>query len=172
MNNKASIFKYALNYGSLIGLGMITVSFVFYLLDMSDSMVGNLLSYIIMIILLVLGCRNYRDQESGGYISYGKSFSLGILMVIVAAVILSIFTYVLLTYIDPNLLQTSIEKAEQMLIEKGISEEYIEKQMYYTRKYSTPILATLWSFLGILFIGLIFTLITSAFIKKANKSFE
>jgi hypothetical protein len=44
---------------------------------------------------IILATRAYRDQEQGGYITYGRALAVGTLTVLFAGVITSVFTYLL-----------------------------------------------------------------------------
>ena len=120
-----------------------------------------------------MAVKNYRDQDLGGFISYGKSLGTGTLIGLCGGVIAGFFTVILFTVIDPGLAQKIIEKAQQDMIEKGnLSEEQINMGISMTRKFMNPAFLFIFSILGTAFMAFIFSLLISIFTKKEQTPFQ
>ncbi len=129
-------------------------------------------SVIIMIGGIVLATRTYRDQEQGGYISYGRALGTGTLTVLFASVITAFFTLALFTVIDPGLMDRMMTMREMAMYESGLSDDQIDMAMNMAERFASPAILSLSGFAGSVFIGFIFSLITSIFLKKEGNPLE
>ena len=165
---KAPFWKPALIYGVILGFVSVFISLVFYFIGMSTENWTNWVNWLVSIVLLVYLMIQYRNVHLGGYASFGQIF----LMVLVAAGIIStiigvIYQYLLLTYIDPGLLeQIKIIAEERIMNNPRIPEsmyddilERMEKRMTvgYMMRMGLIIGPVFNAFIG---------LIVAAFIKK------
>ena len=58
----------------------------------------------------------YRDNFNNGLISYSNSLKLGTSVVFFASVILAFYTYIFVTFIDPEYLENMINITEQEIL--------------------------------------------------------
>jgi hypothetical protein len=173
MENNRSQAKVAMTYGSMYGLAAAIIGLVFYFAGADiQSKLPQYISYILLIIFIVMGVKSYRDQELGGYISYGKSLGTGVLIGLFGGIITGFFTVLLFTVIDPGLTQKILEASQQQMIDKGMSEEQLQTALKWTRKFMGPIPLFLFSILGGTFMAFIFSLIVSIFTKKEQNPFS
>ncbi len=172
MENKRTQAKVAMTYGSMYGLATAIIGLVFYFAGADiQSKWPQWISYILLILFIVMGIKNYRDQELEGYISYGKSLGTGVLIGLFGGIITGFFTVILFTVIDPGLTQKILEVTQQQFIDKGMPEEQIQTALSWTRKFMGPIPLFLFSILGGAFMAMIFSLIISIFTKKEQNPF-
>jgi hypothetical protein len=168
-----SRIKKAMMYGAYYGFSAIAVMLLFYLLDADPkSKIPSLVNYVLLILFIVLGIKSYRDEECGGYISYGKSVGTGILISVFGGILVSVFTIVLFTMIDPGMTERILDEARQGMIEQGFPDEKIEKGIEIAHKMMTPFFMFLLGILGSAITGVIFSLIVSVFVKKEQSPFE
>lgn len=135
-------------------------------LDRSDA--GKYLSWIsypIMIFFIVLTLREEKSLN-GGYLSFGEGFKNGLLMMTVVALIMSIFTYIYFTYINPDFADFVSEKAREEMENRDLSDEEIEKAMDVAQMFMSVNFMTLMALVGNVVIGAIFSMIVSAIMKK------
>jgi predicted membrane protein len=118
----------------------------------------------------------YRDNLPGGFISFGKAFTSGFLIVLISAIIASLYTYIFLVFIDPAYLQKIIEQsmddAQAKMVAKGLSEEQMEPALAMTRKFLNPTFMSIIALVSSAIVGAILSLIAAAFLKKEDKSFD
>ena len=169
---KATSLKNAMNYGAMAGLVLIIVSVLFYMLGKSESSIQNWIGYAVIIFGIVIGTQNYRDNVLGGYITYSQSLSSGTLISFFTAIITAFYTYVFFTFIDASLIDIILEKQVIAMEEKDMDEEQIEMMMGYTRRFMTPFWMSFIGLFSYTFIGFIFSLVTSFFLKRKDDSFE
>jgi hypothetical protein len=156
----------ASRHGFFLGLALVIMQTVFYLADIKfDSGLGNI-SYLILIGGLFLSIRNYRDQLNNGTITYGKSVGYGVLVALMAGVISSVFVFVLYSFIDTNMIDKMLIEAEIAMEAQNLPPDQLEMAMDINRKMLTPISLSIMSIIGYGFMGLVFSLVLSVFMKK------
>jgi hypothetical protein len=165
-NKKSSLLKSTMNYGVMLGLALVIYSLLLWMFDATFSQGLSYLSYVIIIGGIILATRAYRDQEQGGYISYGRALGVGTLTVLFASVITSLYTYLLFTVIDTGLVDRLMIIREEALYESGLSDDQIDMAMEMTKRFANPVFMAISGFIGTVFMGFIFSLITSIFLKK------
>ena len=70
------------------------------------------------------------------------------------------------------MVEVILEQTENEMIDAGNTDEEIEIAMKYTRMMVTPFWMSIMSVFMYTFIGFIFSLVTAAFLKKEDDSFE
>ena len=131
-----------MNYGAYLGLGLIVISFIVYLLGLEEqkSIVPSLLNNFLMIGAIVYSVKAYRDNLNGGYISYSQSLKIGTSVVFFASVILAFYTFLFVTFINPEYLENIIKVAEQEILFSNpeISDEDLDMALSMTQKMLQP----------------------------------
>ncbi|HNQ62272.1 MAG TPA: DUF4199 domain-containing protein [Bacteroidia bacterium] len=173
MENPRTQTKVAMTYGAYYGLAGALVFLLFYFMGTDiQSRVPQYVGYVIMIIFIIMGIKNYRDEDLGGSISYGKSLGTGILIATFGGVITGAFTILFFTVIAPDMLERIITASQEKMLEQGMDENSMQMAMEYTRKFMTPTWMFVFSILGSAFMGLLFSLIISVFMKKDQTPFQ
>lgn len=168
----------AITYGALTGLVSIVIGLLSYLAGFSDpskqqgamGWINMLISYGVMIGGLVLAVRKHRDQELGGYITFGRAFGVGFLTMLVLGLISAVWTYVFFNFIATDMLELIKQSSIDRMVEKqGMSVDQAEAAMNnpVTKSMMNPAAFTGFAFVGILFIGAIFALIVAAIMRKS-----
>jgi hypothetical protein len=169
--NPVSPLSHGMNYGAILGLGLVIISLLFYVLDQSESEFKSFFDYIIILGGIVLGTTSYRDGVTGGFLSYGGCFKIGVLVSFFASIIFSFYTYVFFSFMDPEVINVILEQIEQSMIDQGNSDEQIELAMGYTSQFMTPLMLTIGTLFTFSFTGAIFSLGTSFFLKRESDTF-
>lgn len=138
------------------------------------SMLLGYASMILAFSLVFVGIRNYRNKYSNGVISFGKAFKIGILIVLIASTI-----YVIVWLLDYYLYMPDFaEKYGAHILDKlkagGASQLEIDKQTKemasFAKMYKNPLYVILFTYVEILPVGLIITLISSFILKRKQKA--
>ena len=172
MENKPSLFQHTMTWGAITGIILIVFSLVLYLVHQSANQALGYLSYVLLIAGIIIGCIAYRDKVLGGFISYKDAFVTGLLITIFAGILSSFFSFILIRYIDPSVVEQSIAKAEEKMISRGMAEDDIELAMEKTKEFIGSPLMVLVGLLSFAFIGTIISLITAAIVKKEKGPFD
>jgi len=171
---KVSIARNSLNYGVATGIVMIIVSLLLYVFGLSDQTFVQYLSLAIIIAGIIIGILNYRNKSNGGFISYGQSLGSGVLIGLFAAVLVSVYTIIFFKFIDPDMVNVILKKAEENIRERNqnMTDDQVEIAMSYTRKFMNPYIMAVTSTIWLTFMSFIASLIISIFTRKEDKSFE
>ncbi len=162
-------------YGLLTGLVLILLGLVFYLTGLqsfdqpqsSNSWIITIVNLVVLFGGLYLAIQQHRDQNLGGYITFGKGFTVGLLTSLVVAVVTAIWTIVFFTVVEPNATQMILEASkDQMANEQGMSNEQIEQAMTWVSWMTSPSMLTVFALLGTVFQGLILSLIAGGVLSK------
>lgn len=171
-----TLLNNALTFGLLTAFGSIAFSVITYVMEVPYKSPLMYLSFVILLAGMIYGTIQHRDKDMGGYISFGKAFLSAYLIVLVSAIFTALYSYIFFTFIDPAYLQKiieqALEKAQTDMAAKGLAEDQMEPALNITRKMMSPVLLTVFSFLGSALFGAILALITGAIIKKEDKSFD
>ncbi|MEM8524405.1 MAG: DUF4199 domain-containing protein [Bacteroidota bacterium] len=168
----------ALTYGVVGGVLAVVFQYVSYSTMFASSSLGGALGSLLLNLLLYVGIivfaiKKHRDQELGGYITMGRCLGVGILSVVVASLMVGIFDYVYIAFIDPEF---PIRQAESMVwmyeltgLDEDTIEDTIEAMVEAARDVaSNPNIVT--SVLGKAFggalLGLVLTAIIGAIMRK------
>lgn len=167
-----SLFSNALKFGLFTSAAYILVSLLFYVLDVDKTSWVQYLVFLVLIAGIVMGIIQFRDKQSGGFLSYGKCFSTGVLISLVVGLIIGVYIYLFMTFFDPGQIEEMAEMAEQKLVDQGMTDEEIDQAMVIARKFMSPVFSAISSVFSMAFGGAIISLIAAAFLKKNDNSFE
>lgn len=160
-----SLMKSSMISGLYLGIVLILISVVLYVAGLTFETWVQYISYPILIAGAVYAQVNYR-KSLGGEMTYGQALGVGLMSIIFASVLSSIYAYLLYAVIDPGLLDQVRIMTEQKILEKGIPEEQLDTAMNLAMKFQTPPFLAIMGIVGGAFIGLIISLITAIFTKK------
>jgi len=160
-------------YGLIAG---IVVSFLMLFsisLNIHDFNISVFIGYASMLIafsLVFVGIRNYRDKYNEGVISFGKAFKTGIMIVLIASTIYAVSWLIAYFFFIPDYLEKYTAHILDELKAGGASQVEIDKEAKemadFTRMYQNPFFNALMTYLEILPVGLIVTLISSFILKR------
>jgi hypothetical protein len=167
-----SKLKSALNSGAVLGLILMVFTLITYVFGMYENQLFSYLSWVVMIVGIVMATKKFRDEAGGGFISYGSALGYGILVSLFASLILAFTNYIYLGFVDDSFITFTLEQAERGMYESGQSDDQIEMAMSMTRKMVSPAGIAIWGVIGMTILGLIFSLIIAAFVKREPNSFD
>ncbi len=165
---EVSILKSTFNYGVTLGLVFVIYQTIMWMLGLTIENITGYIGYLILIAGIVLATKAFRDNELGGFITYGKSLATGLLVSLFASIVLSVFIYVLHKFIDPGLVDKSLAEVSRRLYEGGFTEEQIDTAMQLQERVLTPFVIAIGQLFNTVFMGFLFSLITSIFLKKTK----
>lgn len=173
--NKPSLAKstlpYGIIYGSIILLEFV-ISYALGLNSAENKSIGilmGLLNYLILPLLFIfLACNNYKNKINGGYITFGESLKAGVSVSVISALISSIGTSLIYLLVPDSksqiLEQTKISLASQ----PTMTAEGLKMALEMTEVFMRPYILIPFSILVSAIMGLIFSLIIGAIVKKEN----
>ncbi|GAB3991031.1 hypothetical protein GCM10028807_19870 [Spirosoma daeguense] len=168
MNEQASPTRTALKWGLILGIALIVYSAVTFLTNNTANTWAGLVSYGITIIGLTLAMRNFRSLNNG-FITYGEGLTIGTLAAAISGFISSLFSVFYTTIIDTGFMERAAEKAREQMEDQGtMSDEQIDRTISMMEKFQSPGLLFVFGVFGSILIGLVFSLIIAAFIRRTK----
>lgn len=170
--NKNPLLKHTMTYGAIVGIALVVFSVLQYITGLTFSKGLGMLQYVILLAGIYMGAKAYRDKVAGGSISYGKALWIGIVISFFAGFIWSFYNFLLMRYIDPDLVEKTLALLEEQYENsRFFTEDMIEKSLEATRSSLTEVWSIPLGALSMSFIGFIISLIAAAFIKKEANPF-
>jgi Protein of unknown function (DUF4199) len=180
MDTTTSPAKSGLTFGFLFGAIMILEFVIGYAMNIDPQTnptygtIINVLNFFILpIVFIYFGCNNYKTNLNQGFVSFGECLKIGVTICIMAGLLSGIFM-VIFNLIMPDYMTEMYDKVGKMMVEKNpeMTSEQIEISISMMKKFSHPAILLPISVLMYAFIGLIYSLIIGAIIKKdRNQSF-
>ncbi len=171
---KKNIIIYGLIAGIVVTVLML--SSVNYLshcegnVDYNTSMLIGYASMLLAFSLVFVGIRNYRNKFNGGVISFGKAFKIGIMMVLIASTIYVVAWLIDYYFFIPDFMEKYSAHMLDELKASGASQIEIEKQTKdmanFAVMFKNPFFNAMMTYVEILPVGLIVTLISSFILKR------
>ncbi|MHC1708001.1 MAG: DUF4199 domain-containing protein [Bacteroidales bacterium] len=172
--NTPSAFKSALKYGLILAVVSILYSLLLYSFSLMNNRALSLVNVLILIGIIIWGIKDYRDNKAGGFVSFGKAFTIGIYIGLIAAVISTLYTFVFFKYFDPDMIATMMTDAEEKMLESNpnLDEDQIETAMAWTKKFMSPLWMALSGLVMTMIMTVIVSLIVSAVMKKEDNPMQ
>jgi multisubunit Na+/H+ antiporter MnhB subunit len=135
----------------------------------ADHGMGSMvIGYLIMLIslsLIFVAVKNFRDKQNEGVISFGQAFKMGLLITLIASTMYVIMWALVYNFYMPDFMDkyaaSMIKEAKPEELEKVKAEAEKFKEMY-----KSPFWFTFSSYMEILPVGLIVSLITGLILKR------
>ncbi|OGX84510.1 DUF4199 domain-containing protein [Hymenobacter glacialis] len=160
-----------MRYGLLTGLVSIIFSFGLFAAQMEDSPI-KYVGYLVLIGGLIMAMRYYKASNFG-FMSYGEGLGIGILVSAVVGALSAIFTYVYMNVIDPDAVSRMTEKVRAGMEEGGkLTDEQIDQSMAMAGKFMNGPFMVVAVVISSVLVGLLLSLVISAFIKHTKPEFE
>jgi hypothetical protein len=171
---KKNIIIYGAIAGILVSTFMlVTVNYISHCegnVDYDTSMLIGYASMLVAFSLVFVGIRNYRDKYNQGVISFGKAFRIGILIVLIASTIYVVAWMIDYYFFIPDFAEKYAANTIAKLKTSGASQIEIDKETIemaeFARMYKNPLFNALMTYVEILPVGLIVTLISSLVLRR------
>ena len=158
-------------YGLLTALVSILCSFALNIMH-QESSPARYLTFAILIGGLVLAM-NYFKQQNRGFMGFGEGVGIGAALSAVVGLLSGIFAYVYMTFIDTEMMTRMTDKLRaDMEARGGLSDEQIDQAVAMSSKFANGPFMIFAALLGTILIGVLLSLVISAFIKNAQLEFE
>ncbi len=167
-----STFSFAMQFGLLTGLVLIVFTLILFLAGVGDKSPVHFISLAIYIGMLYWGITNIRDRQLEGVMNYGKAFSTGFWIVLFTGILVGIFTYFYMKYINTGAAAQAISVAENKILASNpnISDTDLDKALRMVKIFTNPVMSAILQFVGNLIIGTVFSLIIAIFAKREDKT--
>ncbi|HNP33597.1 MAG TPA: DUF4199 domain-containing protein [Flavobacterium sp.] len=167
--------KIILTYGLIAGA--IVTAFMAYGVyafnknpDFEGGMVLGYTGMLVAFSFVFIGVKKYRDGQNDGFITFGKAFKIGALISLIASTVY-VGVWLLEYYcLYPDFMDKyaagMLKKMDTATMTAAEIKAKTDEIAMYKEAYKSPIMVILWTYLEILPLGLIVTLISSLILKK------
>ncbi len=168
MKKQNKIFlKHCISFGSLIGLSLILISFLFYkngnAININPQLVNA--NYMLAICGIFIGVKKLRNDFMQGYISYGQALKAGITIMAFAAILFAIYSYIIYS-IDADLIGNFIVRMEESMQAANWTEETINAYINIYRSFITPTMIAFIEVINKIFMGTLFSLFLASILSN------
>ena len=170
---KKNIIVYGLIAGIVVSILMLlslNISNAGGHIDFDKGLLIGYASMLIAFSFVFVGIRNYRNKYNEGVISFGKAFKIGIMMVLIASTIYVVAWLIDYFFFIPDFLEKYSAHMLDKLKATGASQLEIDKKTKEMatlgRMYKNPFFNAMMTYVEILPVGLIVTLISSLILKR------
>src|SRR5690606_11911840 len=92
-------------------------------------------SYLPFFGCLIMAIKTHRDDELGGYISFGRAFSTGFRYSSLLSVFMGLFMLIYFKWLSPEVLEKGLNEAENQMLDQGKTSSEIKTAMEMARSY-------------------------------------
>ena len=142
-----------------------------YILDMhyQQETVTSMIGYALLIGIIIWGIIKFK-KSNDGYISLSEALKTGVGTALVSAIIICIYTIVMIWYLDPEFLDKSMEYQKQKILQENpeISLQIVNKMFDMQKEFSGPFIISGFIIILNLFFGFILSLIVGLIVKKSK----
>jgi len=171
---KKNIIIYGLIAGIVVSsLMLVNVNYISHgegSVDYNTSLLIGYASMLIAFSIVFVGIRNYRDKYNGGVISFGKAFKIGLLMTLIVSTMYVVAWLIDYFFFMPDFMEKYSAHMLDKLKTSGASQMEIDKQTkemaHFAVMYKNPFFNAMITYMEILPVGLIATLISSLILKR------
>ena len=171
MENQVNSKNLIINKGLTLGAAMVLISLVMYatgnLLEPHWSV--SLITSALFIGIVVWGIKSFKS-ENGGFLSWGQGVKIGVGIAILAGLINVVYMYVLMNFIEPDLMNQMTEVQKQIFIDSGMTEEQIENANEMGKKFQSPGISAAMGIIAYAIGGFIVSAIGAAIMKKSEEN--
>lgn len=170
---KRTVWTFGLISGAILSAMMLlTIPFMDEI-GFDRGMVVGYTTMVLAFLLVYFGVRSYRDNVAGGSVGFGRAFTVGALIALIASACYVATWQVVYFKLEPDFLA----KMQAHMIEKaqasGDSPAEIQAQMAemerYAEMYQNPAINAAITFLEPLPVGLVFALVTAGVLSRRRR---
>jgi hypothetical protein len=168
---KKNVLVFGLIAGCIVSTFM-AVSMAICSKDESNphSMVLGYASMILSFSFIFIGIKNFRDKYNGGLIGFGKAFRIGLYIALIASTLYVAVWLVEYYMFIPDFMEKYAAHILRETKASGVSQLELDKKAAemsrYKELYKNPIFVILFTYLEILPVGLIISLIAALLLKR------
>ena len=167
--------KAASSYGVIFAIIMIAEFVIAYVADIDATenawvgIVNGPLNNLILPVVFISLAANYYKKAHGGYIKFGEVIKTGVTVAVIAAAIFALFN-IGFNLAVPEAQAEMIEKmkAAQIKANPQMTSAQLKMAMSMAETFMKPYIAFPFTILFFAFLGLIYSLIIGAIVKKEN----
>lgn len=168
--------KNVLVFGTISGVLVSTFMFFSMLLVSNNSFDGSMVvgyaSMLVAFSFIFVATKNYRDKYNHGVVTFGKAFQIGLYIALIASTFYVITWALEYKFIMPDFMEKYSQHMVEQLTKNGASQQEIDAQTAMMAQnaemYKNPLFFALFTYMEILPVGLLVSLISALILKKKH----
>jgi hypothetical protein len=158
-------------YALVMAVAQIVVNLISFFLGYQTDKISSgswftLVQIAVTILILILGIKAVRDEQEGTYMAYGKGVAAGFFIVLYSTIIGVIYSYIHMTYINPNFPDYLVEASRAKWVAAGMSESAMENTEKGLRWFTRPLIFSAFGAIYNLILGTVASLLIAIFLKR------
>ncbi|QQS50231.1 MAG: DUF4199 domain-containing protein [Bacteroidota bacterium] len=160
------IYKHALTFGLSLGITLSLFELLGYFLGIVIKPIMSLIYIAVVVSMLIIAIRKFRDQAEGGFLSFGNAFLVSFFTCLIAGAIWAVYRFAEYT-LAPGIIEETLLTLEEEFLKNNMSEDQIESIMKLYTLFFTPAVVAVTTFVfNMGFGGAILSLIFAAIYKR------
>jgi len=171
---KKTVWTFGLISGAILSIMMaVTVPFE-HKIGYDHALIVGYTTMVVSFLLIFFGIRSYRDNVGGGAVRFGRAFSIGALIAVIASVCYVATWEVIFYKFEPDFMDKYAAHAIEQLKASGASQAVVEKQTaelkHQAELYKNPLVNIAWTFIEPLPVGLFIALLSAGILSRRRKN--
>lgn len=125
------------------------------------------LGLVIMAVVLWMGIKAVRDEKPDQGLTYGQGLGAGVLISLYSSLMSAVYVYIHFSFINTEFADYQMEIVRAKWATMGMGEAQMEQAEGMARKFMGPLFQTIITPFAGTFVGLVFSLIIAAILKRA-----
>jgi hypothetical protein len=170
MENQVSSKSFMVNNGVVLGVASVIYSLVIYATGnhLEPHWSGSIITGAIFIGAIFFGIKQYKTAN-GGFLTWGQGVKIGVGIAVLGGVIVVIYNYIFMNFIEPDFMSQMMEVQNQVLLDQGMTEEQIEAANEMSQAFQSPGILAAIGIISYAIGGFIVSAITAAIMKKSEE---
>lgn len=156
----------AVRFGIISGFIGILTSLILYFTNQEYTSLLKWLPVIFMMVIIIVGQQQMAKANSSYLISFGTLFKAGMVITLITAIVMVIYFIFYANFIEPNFADKVLDISRAEMAKKGLSEDQTEAAIEISRKFMSPIIMCVISFISNLVIGVLAAVVGAAIFKN------
>jgi Protein of unknown function (DUF4199) len=169
--------KIVLTFGLIAGAvlsAMMSVSMAFHdRIGFNSGLIIGYTSMVLAFLMVFVGVKAYRDNVAGGRVSFGRAFTVGLLITVIASCCYVATWEVIYFRFMPDFADkyaaSSIERAKRSGATKAQLAERTKQMEQFKEMYRNPLVNIAYTIIEPLPVGLVFTLVAAGVLSRKRR---
>lgn len=170
---KKNVLVFGLIAGVISSLWFIVQHVLGLEIDFDSGMWFGYASMLVAFSMIIVAVKKYRDTQNHGAISFGRALSIGLLVSFIAATFYVLVWLVYYYTVESDIMERYATFVIDELRASGASQAVIDAQQQemgeFAEMYKNPVYVVLFTYMEILPVGILVSLITALVMKRKPK---
>jgi hypothetical protein len=161
-------WKVLLVIGLAAGILQALAGVVMYVAGVYFAAWSMLVSCLVLLLCIIVGTRWYRNNMSGGTMTYSQALIIGIVISVSTGIIYALYNVISISFLYPHFLDEMIRDGVARIQASGLGSEQTSELMASMKRDATLPKIALGNLIRLSIIGAVFATITSIILRRRN----